>query len=111
MRFSLGRVNRSTKDKTSHLTFIPEPRRLARDLGGHPGPHVLTGALNLTSEAVGRCPRCVPSRHRPRSPRTPEQQLDHILTDDPGLVATDARAPEMLISGHRPLIVDIQRRD
>jgi endonuclease/exonuclease/phosphatase (EEP) superfamily protein YafD len=47
--------------------------------------------------------------HVPRA--RPEQQLDHILTDDPGLVATDARAPEMPISDHRPLIVDIQRRD
>ncbi len=40
----------------------------------------------------------------------PERQLDHVLTDDPGLLATDARAPEMPISDHRPLVVDVSRR-
>jgi endonuclease/exonuclease/phosphatase family metal-dependent hydrolase len=101
----------------THLSFVPgwnrhQLRRLARDLGGHPGPHVLTGDLNLTSEAVGRCSKMRSLATSSTFPaHAPEQQLDHILTDDPGLVATDARAPEMPISDHRPLIVDIQRRD
>jgi endonuclease/exonuclease/phosphatase family metal-dependent hydrolase len=42
--------------------------------------------------------------------KSPERQLDHVLTDDPTLTATRVDAPEMSISDHRPLVVDIERR-
>jgi endonuclease/exonuclease/phosphatase family metal-dependent hydrolase len=43
------------------------------------------------------------SAHRPR------RQLDHVLTDDPGLVVRHRETPLMPISDHRPLVVDLER--
>jgi len=39
----------------------------------------------------------------------PNRQLDHILTDDPGLRGGAVDASPMPISDHRPLVVDLQR--
>jgi endonuclease/exonuclease/phosphatase family metal-dependent hydrolase len=41
--------------------------------------------------------------HRPR------RQLDHVLTDDPGLVVRHRETLSMPISDHRPLAVDLER--
>ena len=39
---------------------------------------------------------------------TPDRQLDHILTDDPGLRAGAVQSEVMPISDHRPLVVDLE---
>src|ERR1700712_1517863 len=99
-----------------HLSFVPgwnrrQLRRLVRDLRGLPGPHVLAGDFNLGPEAVRRCSGMRALSAAPTFPHdAPTRQLDHLLTDDSGLIATGALAPEMPISDHRPLIVDVERR-
>jgi endonuclease/exonuclease/phosphatase family metal-dependent hydrolase len=100
----------------THLSFVPgwnrrQLRRLVRDLRGLPGPHVLAGDLNLNPTAVGRCSGMRALAMAPTFPSdVPKQQLDHLLTDDPDLVSTGARAPELPISDHRALVVEIERR-
>jgi endonuclease/exonuclease/phosphatase family metal-dependent hydrolase len=100
----------------THLSFVPgwnrrQLRHLARDLRGLPGPHVLTGDLNLSPQAVRRSSgmRSLAARHTFPAD-APERQLDHVLTDDSTLIAARVDAPEMSISDHRPLVVDIERR-
>jgi endonuclease/exonuclease/phosphatase family metal-dependent hydrolase len=100
----------------THLSFVPgwnrrQLRGLARDLRGLPGPHVLTGDLNLGLAAVARVSGMRSLAAAATFPASaPEQQLDHLLTDDADLVATEVRTPEMSISDHRPLIVEVERR-
>ena len=99
----------------THLSFVPgwnrvQLRQFIRDVQGFPGPRVLMGDLNLTSNAVGR-----PSGFRPLGvahtfpAKQPNRQLDHILTDDPGLRAGQASAPLLAVSDHRPLLVEVSR--
>ncbi len=40
----------------------------------------------------------------------PSRQLDHILTDDAALRVDEYLAPELPISDHRALVVDVSRR-
>ena len=100
----------------THLSFVPgwnhrQLKRLVRDLRGLPGPHVLTGDLNLKPDRVRRRTGMRSLAAAPTFPaQAPTMQLDHVLTDDPALVATKVGAPEMSISDHRPLIVDLERR-
>ncbi|GLP81961.1 endonuclease/exonuclease/phosphatase [Mycobacterium antarcticum] len=99
----------------THLSFVPgwnrrQLRRLVRDLRGLPGPHVLAGDLNLTPNVVRRLSGMRALATAPTFPfDRPQRQLDHLLTDDPGLVASMVGAPQMTISDHRPLIADLQR--
>jgi endonuclease/exonuclease/phosphatase family metal-dependent hydrolase len=100
----------------THLSFVPgwnrrQLRHLVRDLRGLPGPHLLTGDLNLPPGAVRRSS----GMHSLASGLTfpadaPERQLDYVLTDDRTLTATRVETPMMTISDHRPLVVDIERR-
>jgi endonuclease/exonuclease/phosphatase family metal-dependent hydrolase len=99
----------------THLTFVPgwsrvQLRHLMRDLRGFPGPRVLMGDLNMTppkSERwVGMRPLCSALTFPADAP---QRQLDHILTDDPTLRVDDCQAPELLISDHRALVVDVSR--
>jgi len=41
--------------------------------------------------------------------QTPHRQLDHILTDHPGLRGGAVESEAMPISDHRPLVVDLER--
>ena len=99
----------------THLSFVPgwnrrQLRRLLRDLRGFAGPRVLMGDLNMTPPRarrwIGMRSLCAaptfPSDH-------PQHQLDHILTDDPTLHTEGCRAPELPISDHRALVVDVSR--
>ncbi len=99
----------------THLSFVPgwnrmQLRNFVRDLRGFVGPRVLMGDLNLTPPRTGRwigmrslgAALTFPSDD-------PQRQLDHILTDDPTLQADDCRAPELPISDHRALVVDVSR--
>lgn len=99
----------------SHLSFVPgwsrrQLRRLAADLDGLPGPHILTGDLNLTPDAVARCTGLRTLGAAATFPGvSPTRQLDHVLTDDPGLRARRCETPAAALSDHRPLVIDIER--
>ncbi|MGU3501640.1 endonuclease/exonuclease/phosphatase family protein [Mycobacterium sp. C31M] len=98
----------------THLSFVPgwnrrQLRRLCRDLRGLPGPHVLTGDLNLGPAAVTRVSGLRSLAGAPTFPaENPTKQLDHILTDDPALCARNCDAPAAALSDHRPLVVDVE---
>ncbi|AEV71388.1 metal-dependent hydrolase [Mycolicibacterium rhodesiae NBB3] len=99
----------------THLSFVPgwnrrQLRLLMRDLRGFPGPHVLMGDLNMPPARVGRLSGLRSLGETLTFPADrPEMQLDHILTDDGGLRADSCSAPELPISDHRALVVDISR--
>ena len=99
----------------THLSFVPgwnrmQLRRLVRDLRGFAGPRVLMGDLNMTPP---RARRWIGMRSLGTGltfpSDDPQRQLDHILTDDPTLRVDDCRAPELPISDHRALVVDVSR--
>lgn len=98
----------------THLSFVPgwnrrQLRRLCRDMRGLPGPHVLTGDLNLGPAAVTRVSGLRSLACAPTFPAgDPTKQLDHILTDDPALCARNCDAPAVALSDHRPLVVDVE---
>ncbi|MGB6208959.1 endonuclease/exonuclease/phosphatase family protein [Mycobacterium sp.] len=100
----------------THLSFVPgynrvQLRRLTRDLRGFPGPRVLMGDLNMTPPTPQRWTRMRPLATALTFPIDhPNRQLDHILTDDAGLVAEACSAPALPISDHRPLIIDVSRQ-
>jgi endonuclease/exonuclease/phosphatase family metal-dependent hydrolase len=100
----------------THLSFVPgwnrvQLRRLARDLRGFPGPRVLMGDLNTRPPKPERWTGLRPLATASTFPAdAPTRQLDHILTDDAGLVVDASSAPTLPISDHRPLIIDVSRR-
>ncbi|WP_319435050.1 endonuclease/exonuclease/phosphatase family protein [Mycobacterium sp. RTGN5] len=100
----------------THLSFVPgwnhvQLRRLIRDLRGLPGPRVLMGDLNMSSSARVRRTGLHSLATAPTFPlQCPDRQLDHILTDHDGLVATDVSTPVLPISDHRPLVIDVSLR-
>ncbi|MCW2516730.1 MAG: Endonuclease/exonuclease/phosphatase [Mycobacterium sp.] len=100
----------------THLSFVPgwnrhQLRRLVRDVRTLPGPHLVVGDLNLTPNAVRRWSGMRSLAAGPTFPADrPKRQLDHILTDDPGLTVRRSETPPMPISDHRPLVVELQRR-
>jgi endonuclease/exonuclease/phosphatase family metal-dependent hydrolase len=97
----------------THLTFVPAWRRLQllrirRDLDKEPGPVVLMGDLNIP----GATPEQVTgyrslARHATFPLAAPNRQLDHILLrGDVGEVMASS-APELPLSDHRALVVDV----
>ncbi|MEW5808904.1 MAG: endonuclease/exonuclease/phosphatase family protein [Actinomycetota bacterium] len=99
----------------THLSFVPgwnrlQLRRLLRDVRGMPWPRIVTGDLNMSPAAVRRHTGLRALATAATFPAdVPTQQLDHVLTDDPGLRAHACRTPAVAISDHRPLVVDLQR--
>ena len=99
----------------THLSFVPgwnrmQLRRLVRDMRGFPAPRVLMGDLNMVPATVARWCRLRPLATALTFPADePDRQLDHILTDDPGLRVEQCCAPTLSISDHRALVVDISR--
>jgi endonuclease/exonuclease/phosphatase family metal-dependent hydrolase len=100
----------------THLAFVPgsnrrQLRRIVDVLRGLPGPRLLVGDLNLTSVVAQRVSGLRALATAPTFPaHRPRRQLDHMLTDDPGLTVRHHEAPLMPISDHRPLVVDLERR-
>ena len=100
----------------THLAFVPglnrrQLRRIVTELRNLPGPHLLVGDMNLNSAVAQRVSGLRALAVTPTFPaHHPRRQLDHILTDDPGLTARLWDAPSMPISDHRPLVVDLERR-
>ncbi|WP_099025189.1 endonuclease/exonuclease/phosphatase family protein [Mycolicibacterium palauense] len=99
----------------THLSFVPgwnrvQLRHLLRDLRGFPGPRLLLGDLNMAPRAVSRWTGMHALGAGGTFPaEEPERQLDHVLTDDPGLTSRCSAAPRMPLSDHRPLVVDVVR--
>lgn len=97
----------------THLSFVPgwnrvQLRRLRRDLAGLPGPRVLMGDLNLTPPTAARWTGLRSLAVAATFPaHDPCRQLDHILTDDDRMTAGACSSPQVPISDHRPLVVDI----
>jgi endonuclease/exonuclease/phosphatase family metal-dependent hydrolase len=100
----------------THLSFVPgwnrvQLRRLVRDLRGCTGSLVLMGDLNIRPPTPQRWTGLRPLATAPTFPiDQPDRQLDHILTDDAGLVAVACATPALSMSDHRPLVVDIAPR-
>lgn len=101
----------------THLSFVPgwnriQLRRLVRDIRGFPAPRVLMGDLNMVPETVRRWTRLRPLATGVTFPAdAPDRQLDHILTDDHSLRVARCCTPELPISDHRALVVDVARID
>ncbi|MCV7227914.1 endonuclease/exonuclease/phosphatase family protein [Mycolicibacterium komossense] len=99
----------------THLSFFPgwnrrQLRRIINDVRGLPGPRIVVGDLNLNPTAVRRWSGLHALAAAPTFPaEQPQRQLDHILTDDPGLFVRNYETPLMPISDHRPLVVDLER--
>ncbi|MDZ7883534.1 MAG: endonuclease/exonuclease/phosphatase family protein [Mycobacterium sp.] len=99
----------------THLSFVPsrnrrQLRRVMKALNDAPGPHILAGDLNLTPSAAARWTKMRALASGPTYPATePTRQIDHILTDDPGLRARHSAVPAAALSDHRPLVVDLER--
>jgi endonuclease/exonuclease/phosphatase family metal-dependent hydrolase len=97
----------------THLSFVPgwnrwQLSRLARDLRGFPGPHVLMGDLNMAPTTAAHHSRLRPLATALTFPAdVPDRQLDHILTDATTVRARGCATPLMTISDHRPLVVEI----
>ena len=98
----------------THLSFVPgwnrvQLRRLHRDLAGMPGPRVLMGDLNMTPPTPAKVTGWRSLAAAATFPvDRPDRQLDHVLVDDKGLRVVRVDAPELPISDHRALIVDVE---
>jgi endonuclease/exonuclease/phosphatase family metal-dependent hydrolase len=99
---------------STHLSFVPgwnryQLRRLSRVLAAFPGPRMLLGDLNLTGPAVRRWSGLRPLATASTFPtHQPSRQLDHVLTDHPRLRVRRCATPQLAISDHRPLMVDVE---
>ncbi|MBJ7341591.1 endonuclease/exonuclease/phosphatase family protein [Mycolicibacterium sp.] len=100
----------------THLAFVPgsnrrQLRRIATELRRRPGPHLLVGDLNLTSATAQKASGLRTLAVAPTFPaHHPRRQLDHVLTNDPGLTVRHWETPLMPISDHRPLVVELRRQ-
>jgi len=98
----------------THLSFVPgwnrlQLRHLHRDLQGMPGPRVLMGDLNMappTPVKVTGWRSLAAAGTFPAG--DPQRQLDHVLVDDLALRVLRVDTPELPISDHRALIVDVE---
>ncbi len=101
----------------THLSFVPgwnrfQLRRLMRDVRALPWPRIITGDLNMGLGAARRWSGLRPLASAPTFPAgAPKSQLDHVLTDDPGLQSAVSQTPRQPISDHRPLAVQLRRED
>lgn len=97
----------------THLSFVPgwgrlQLRRICRDLAAVPGPVLLMGDMNMTHPKPAQLRGYRSLAVCPTFPAAaPNRQLDHILLrGDFGRVVA-SNAPEMPLSDHRALVVDI----
>jgi endonuclease/exonuclease/phosphatase family metal-dependent hydrolase len=99
----------------THLSFVPgwnrhQLRHVVTEMRNLPGPHLVAGDLNLTSAAAQRWSGLRTLAAAPTYPaHRPRRQLDHVLTDESGLIVRHRETPLMPISDHRPLVVDLER--
>jgi endonuclease/exonuclease/phosphatase family metal-dependent hydrolase len=97
----------------THLSFVPgwnrvQLRRLRRDLTAFPGPLVLMGDLNMTPPTPAAVTGWRPLAEALTFPAAaPDRQLDHVLLRGEIGSVTGTSAPELTLSDHRALVVDV----
>jgi endonuclease/exonuclease/phosphatase family metal-dependent hydrolase len=97
----------------THLSFVPgwnvvQLRRLRRNLAPQPKPVVLMGDLNLSDGRPARISGYRPLGCAATFPAdAPVRQLDHILHRGRLGPARAVHSPELPLSDHRPLVVDL----
>lgn len=97
----------------THLSFLPgssqlQLRRIGRELATVPDPVVIMGDLNQTHPTPTTLRGYRPlARHRTFPVDTPVRQLDHILLRGRLGSVTSSRSPELPLSDHRALVVDL----
>lgn len=98
----------------THLSFVPgwnrvQLRHLHRDLAGMPGPRVLMGDLNMAPPTPVKVTGWRSLAAASTFPADdPQRQLDHVLVDDLALRVLRVDTPELPMSDHRPLIVEVE---
>ena len=104
----------------THLSFVPgwgqwQLQRIRRDLAGVSGPVVLMGDLNMSGRLPARITGYRSLAQHPTFPLDPpDRQLDHILLRGRLGEVTSSSAPELPLSDHRALVVELafpDRRD
>jgi endonuclease/exonuclease/phosphatase family metal-dependent hydrolase len=97
----------------THLSFVPwwsgrQLRHLMTNLQGLQPPVVLVGDLNMGPERATRITGMRPAAHHLTFPvDRPHEQLDHVLLGGP-LTAGASAAPQLPVSDHRALWVDLE---
>jgi endonuclease/exonuclease/phosphatase family metal-dependent hydrolase len=97
----------------THLSFVPgwnrvQLRRLRRDLTAFSGPLVLMGDLNMTPPTPAAVTGWRPLAEALTFPAgAPKRQLDHVLLRGEIGPVTCISAPELPLSDHRALVVDV----
>lgn len=97
----------------THLSFVPgwnrrQLRRVVQDLRGMPGPRMIMGDFNMGPPR----PTTITGMRALAAGLTfpsgsPKVQLDHILVDDDRFVSATYDIPELPVSDHRALVVDL----
>jgi endonuclease/exonuclease/phosphatase family metal-dependent hydrolase len=97
----------------THLSFVPgwgrlQIRRISRDLAAVPSPVLLMGDMNMAHPKPARLTGYRALAVYPTFPAAaPTRQLDHILLRGELGRVLESSAPEMPLSDHRALVVDI----
>ncbi len=97
----------------THLSFVPgwgrrQLLRIRRDLAGVRGPAVLMGDLNMAGGLPARITGFRPLATHPTFPvENPHRQLDHILLRGRLGTVRHTGAPELPLSDHRALFVEL----
>jgi endonuclease/exonuclease/phosphatase family metal-dependent hydrolase len=102
---------------TTHLSFlrwwnVRQLRLLMKAgcgwSGGQRSRLVLMGDLNMDAARAHRTTRLHALATGPTFPvDSPTEQIDHILTDDPGLAARSSQVVRLPVSDHRALVADV----
>lgn len=97
----------------THLSFIRwwngrQLRALVREVEDTPRPLLLTGDLNMEPQHAASVSGLRGlAAHLTFPADSPREQLDHVLADG-AVQATGSRAPELPLSDHRALVVDVE---
>ena len=99
---------------TTHLSFIRwwnfrQLRLLLRSVQDGSAPLVLTGDLNMDARRASDLTGLRPLASGLTFPADdPEEQLDHILTDDQRLTISHEQVVSLPLSDHRALVADVE---
>lgn len=95
-------------DEARFAAAIKQLDPIRRALARVPGPVVLMGDLNLAGGQPARLSGYRPLARRPTMPSTqPDHQIDHILLRGRLGPVCAVGIPEMDLSDHRPLVVEV----
>ncbi len=101
---------------TTHLSFVPvwngvQLRTLTASLSRLPGPRVLLGDLNMPRPFPRLLTGWRPLATAPTYPATePRIQLDHVLGSGSVAPVVGVEVPELAVSDHRALLVELAER-